>query len=65
MATKLPRMAFFKDRIVPYAEAHGGLLTHGLNYGTGVFAGIRGYLNADEGKVLVFRLTDHVRRLHE
>jgi branched-chain amino acid aminotransferase len=58
-------MAFFKDRIVPYTEAHVGLLTHALNYGTGVFAGIRGYWNADEGKVLVFRLTDHVRRLHE
>jgi branched-chain amino acid aminotransferase len=58
-------MAFFKDRIVPYAEAQVGLLTHALNYGTGVFAGIRGYWNSDEGKLLVFRLTDHVCRLHE
>jgi branched-chain amino acid aminotransferase len=65
MASKLPRMAFFKDRIVPYAEAQVGLLTHALNYGTGVFAGIRGYWNAGEGKLLVFRLPDHVRRLHE
>ncbi len=65
MASKLPRMAFFKDRILPYAEAQVGLLTHALNYGTGVFAGIRGYWNSDEGKLLVFRLADHVRRLHE
>ena len=65
MATKLPRMAFFKDRIVPYAEAKVGLLTHALNYGTGVFGGIRGYWNSEEGKLMVFRLTDHVRRLHE
>lgn len=65
MATKLPRMAFFKDRIVPYAEAHVGILTHALNYGTGVFAGIRGYWNDSERKLLVFRLGDHVRRLHE
>jgi branched-chain amino acid aminotransferase len=65
VATKLPRMAFFKDRIVPYAEAQVGLLTHALNYGTGVFGGIRGYWNSDEGKVMVFRLTDHVCRLHE
>ena len=65
MATKLPRMAFFKDRIVPYADAKVGLLTHALNYGTGVFGGIRGYWNSEEGKVMVFRLTDHVRRLHE
>ena len=65
MAPKLPRMAFWKDRIVPYGEAKVGLLTHALNYGTGVFAGIRGYWNADQGKLFVFRLPDHVRRLHE
>jgi branched-chain amino acid aminotransferase len=41
------------------------LLTHALNYGTGVFAGIRGYFNQDESKLFVFRLADHVRRLHE
>jgi branched-chain amino acid aminotransferase len=58
-------MAFFHDRILPYAEAKLGLLTHALNYGTGVFAGIRGYWNQDEGKLFVFRLADHVRRLHE
>ena len=58
-------MAFFKDRIVPYAEAQVGVLTHALNYGTGVFAGIRGYFNREEGKLFVFRLFDHVRRLHE
>jgi branched-chain amino acid aminotransferase len=65
MAKKLPRMAFFKDRIIPYAEAHVGLLTHALNYGTGVFGGIRGYWNKDEGRLFIFRLADHVRRLHE
>lgn len=61
----LPRMAFFKNRIVPYAEAQVGLLTHTLNYGTGAFAGIRGYWNSEEGKLLIFRLPDHVRRLCE
>lgn len=63
MAQKLPRMAFFKDRVVPYAEAHVGVLTHALNYGTGVFAGIRGYFSKEEGKLFLFRLPDHVRRL--
>jgi branched-chain amino acid aminotransferase len=58
-------MAFFKDRILPYAEAQLGLLTHALNYGTGVFAGIRGYWNQDQGKLFVFRLADHMRRFHE
>jgi branched-chain amino acid aminotransferase len=58
-------MAFFHDRVLPYAEARLGLLTHALNYGTGVFAGIRGYWNRDEGKLFVFRLADHMRRFHE
>jgi len=61
----LPHMAFFQDRILPYAEAKLGLLTHALNYGTGVFAGIRGYWNQDQGKLFVFRLADHMRRFHE
>jgi branched-chain amino acid aminotransferase len=58
-------MAFLNDRVLPYAEAQVGLLTHALNYGTGVFAGVRGYWNQEESKLLVFRLADHMRRLHE
>jgi branched-chain amino acid aminotransferase len=61
----LPRNAFFKGQVVPYGQAQLGLLTHGLNYGTGVFAGIRGYWNQEEERLFVFRLGDHVRRLHE
>ena len=45
----LPRMAFFKGQGGALRRAQLGLLTHGLNYGTGVFAGIRGYWNQDEG----------------
>ena len=55
----LPRYAFFQGRVVPYSEARVGVLTHGLNYGTGVFSGIRGYWNADEHELFVFRPDDH------
>jgi branched-chain amino acid aminotransferase len=58
----LPKHAFFRGRIVPYSEARVGVLTHGLNYGTGVFSGIRGYWNAQEKEVFVFRPEDHYRR---
>jgi branched-chain amino acid aminotransferase len=61
----LPRHAFFRGRVVPYAEARIGVLTHGLNYGTGVFGGIRGYWNADEAELFVFRPHDHFRRFLE
>jgi branched-chain amino acid aminotransferase len=58
----LPRYAFFRGGIVPYSEARVGVLTHGLNYGTGVFSGMRGYWNAAEREVFVFRPEDHYRR---
>lgn len=34
--------AYFRKRIVPLEEAKVGIMTHALNYGTGVFEGIRG-----------------------
>lgn len=58
----LPKYAFFKGRVVPYSEARVGVLTHGLNYGTAAFAGLRGYWNAEEEELFVFRPEDHFRR---
>ncbi len=58
----LPNYAFFKGRIVPYSEAKVGVLTHAINYGTSVFGGLRGYWNADENQLFVFRPYDHFRR---
>ncbi|MDD2695363.1 MAG: branched-chain amino acid transaminase [Anaerolineales bacterium] len=59
---ELPKNAYFKGKIVPYAEAKVGVLTHAFNYGTAVFAGIRGYWNADEEQLYIFRPIDHFRR---
>lgn len=61
----LPKFAFLDGRIVPYSEAKVGLLTHALNYGTGCFAGIRAYWNADEEELFVFRPHDHFVRFLE
>lgn len=58
----LPSYLFMDGKILPYAEAKVGVLTHGLNYGTAIFGGIRGYWNDDEGDLFVFRPEDHYRR---
>jgi len=58
-----PNYAFFRGRIVPYTEAKVGVLNHTLNYGTGVFGGLRGYWNDGEEQMFVFRPEDHYRRL--
>ncbi len=59
---ELPLNAYFKGKIVPYSEAKVGVLTHGLNYGTAVFGGIRAYWNSDEEQLFLFRPQDHYRR---
>ena len=60
-----PGFAFFRGRVIPYAEARVGLLTHALNYGTAVFGGLRGYWNEDEEELFVFRPLDHFHRLRD
>jgi branched-chain amino acid aminotransferase len=48
-------------RLVDYADARVGLLTHTLHYGLGVFEGIRAYEGPAGGAV--FRLREHMARL--
>jgi len=62
---KLPGYAFFRGHIVPYGEARVGVMTHTLNYGTGCFAGLRGYWNEEEQELFVFRPRDHFKRFLE
>jgi branched-chain amino acid aminotransferase len=63
--TTLPGYAYFNGSIVPYAEATVNMLTHALHYGTAVFGGLRGYWNADEEQLFVFRPHDHFERLKQ
>ncbi|MFA5890115.1 MAG: branched-chain amino acid transaminase [Actinomycetota bacterium] len=49
--------------LVPWDEARVHILTHSLHYGSAVFEGIRAY-ETSKGPA-VFRLTDHIRRLHD
>jgi len=58
----LPINAYFRGSIVPYSQAKIGVLSHGLNYGTAVFAGMRGYWNNEENQLFLFRPYDHFRR---
>lgn len=58
----VPNYAYFRGKIVPYADAKVGVMTHALNYGTAVFGGVRGYWNEAEEELFVFRPTDHYKR---
>lgn len=56
-------VAFFQGKYVPFSEANISVGTHCVQYGTGAFAGIRGYLDHSGDAVNIFRLQDHARRL--
>lgn len=60
----MPQHAFFKGEIVPIEEAKISIMTHGFNYGTGCFEGIRAYWNANQEQLYVFRLREHYERMH-
>lgn len=63
MTSPMLEYAFFEGRIVPFAEANISVGTHVVQYGTGAFAGIRGYLHDDGETINIFRLPDHAARL--
>ena len=65
MKTQTPNpetIVWFNNRFVPLAEANVNILTHALNYGTGVFEGIRGYFDEDEQDLFLVRPVEHYER---
>jgi branched-chain amino acid aminotransferase len=55
--------AFLDGKFVPIREAKISVMTHGFNYGTGVFEGIRAYWNAEEEQLYGLHLREHYSRL--
>lgn len=58
-----PKYAFFEGKIVPIDQAKIDIRTNSLQYGTGVFEGIRSYWNEKTKTSYVFRMKDHYKRL--
>ncbi len=56
-------IVYARGRFCSYADARVGLLTHGLQYGTGCFEGIRGYWDAAQGELWIVQLREHFERL--
>ena len=56
--------AFFRGEFVPLRDANINVMTHGFNYGTAVFEGIRAYWNAEEEQLFGLELVPHYKRIH-
>jgi branched-chain amino acid aminotransferase len=54
---------WMNGELVKWADATVHVASHGLHYGSGVFEGMRAY-ETTEGSA-IFRLTDHLNRLHD
>jgi len=57
------RFAFFNGEFIPIEQAQVSVMTAALNYGLGVFEGIRAYWNANDAQLYVFHLREHMERL--
>lgn len=60
-----PLLCYLDGEVMPLSEAKIGILTHAMSYGTGCFEGIRGYYNAQQDQVYIFRLREHYERLRQ
>ena len=62
----LPEQEFIwkNGEMVKWADATTHVLSHSLHYGSGVFEGLRMYKDPDCDRSMVFRLRDHMVRLH-
>jgi len=54
---------YLDGEVKRYADARVGLMTHALQYGTGVFEGIRGYWSPQHEQLFVLKLREHFRRM--
>ena len=54
---------WFNGKLVPWADATVHVLAHGLQYGTGVFEGMKSYPTADGPAI--FRLDAHLERFYK
>src|SRR5207244_8727209 len=56
-------IAYLDGKFTPLGDAKVSIATHALQYGTGVFEGIRAYWNPAEEQLYVFRLREHFERM--
>jgi branched-chain amino acid aminotransferase len=57
------QLAYFRGDFVPLEDANINIMTHGFNYGTGCFEGIRAYWNPEQEELFVLQMEAHYRRM--
>jgi branched-chain amino acid aminotransferase len=55
-------IVYFGGKFMPLREAHVGILTHALHYGTGVFEGVRAHWDDLSQELFILRALEHYER---
>ena len=55
-------VVYFNGQYMPMRDAHVGILTHALHYGTGVFEGIRAHWDDGQRELFILRSDEHYER---
>jgi branched-chain amino acid aminotransferase len=55
-------IVYFNGHYLPLRDAHVGILTHALHYGTGVFEGIRAHWDDAQKELFLMRAREHYER---
>jgi branched-chain amino acid aminotransferase len=63
MSEPKTKYAYFEGQIVPIEQANVSVTSQVMNYGTGVFGGMRAYWNAEHEDLYIFRPFDHFERV--
>ena len=58
-------ICYFEGDWVPMRDAKVSVMTHAFMYGTATFEGIRGYWNADQGRLYGLKIREHVERIRQ
>ena len=58
-------ICYFEGEWVPMRDAKVSIMTHAFMYGTATFEGIRGYWNADQGRLYGLKIREHVERIRQ
>lgn len=53
---------YFQGKVIKIEDAKVSIMTNALQYGTGIFGGIRGYYNKKKDSIYIFRIEDHYKR---
>lgn len=61
--TDAPKFAWLDGAVVPWAECRLHARSQGAFWGANVFEGVRAYWDEPQGRLLLFRLQDHLSRL--